>query len=569
MEETGMAYDLLVKNGRIVDGSGMPAFVGDVAVRHGKIVEVGKLSGQATRTIDAAGLVVAPGFIDNHCHYDAQVLWDPLCSFSCYHGATTVIFGNCSLGLAPVQPADRERVAGMLSYVEAIPMDVLQAGVSWRWTSFPEYMQVVEQCLGVNAGMLIPHSAVRYYAMSEASQEDQRPATPDQLATMQRLIREGLEAGALGLSITRNRGHFDLEGRRIAGACAPDDELFAVTDVLQQVGTGVIQCGGGTNPEIETRLMSRISAACGRRLMYNTILQNVRAPERWKQHLTVVEETCQAGHRALPLCSPNPIKQRFTMHNCQVFRGMPHWHPILLATDAEKLRAYSDPVVRRQLRADIEGPLGPEGVFSKRWDLMVVEAPQLPQHQGLKGKSIAEIAAAQGQDVLDTFLDLAVAENLDTVFVLGEINVDPEAVATLLTSPYTIVGLSDGGAHVQFDSGVGFSTRLLGYWVREQQILSLEEAVRQLTFVSASAFGIYDRGLIRPGMAADLTIFDADTVQPLPEDIVHDFPNNGWRIRERAQGIAYTVVNGTVLIEHGEHTGALPGRIHRNALYAV
>ena len=563
-----MAYDLLVKNGRIVDGSGMPAFMGDVAVRHGTIVEVGKLSGPATRTIDAAGLVVAPGFIDNHCHYDAQILWDPLCSFSCYHGATTVIFGNCSLGLAPVKSADRERVAGMLSYVEAIPMDVLQVGVPWRWTSFPEYMQAVEQRLGVNAGMLIPHSAVRYYAMGEASQEDQRPATADQVATMQRLVREGLEAGALGLSITRNRGHFDLEGRRIAGACAPETELFAVTDVLRQVGTGVIQCGGGTNPEIDNRLMSRISAACGRRVMYNTILQSARAPERWKQHLAVVEETCKAGNQAFPLCSPNPIKQRFTMHNCQVFRGMPHWHPLLLASDDEKLRAYSDPSVRQQLRDDIAAPLGPEGVFSRRWDLMVVEEPQLPQHQALQGKNIAQIATAQGKEALDAFLDLAVAENLDTVFVLSEINVDPEAVATLLTSPYTIVGLSDGGAHVQFDSGVGFSTRLLGYWVREQQILSLEEAVRQITFVSASAFGIYDRGLVRPGMAADLTIFDAATVQPLPEDIVHDFPNNGWRIRERAQGIAYTVVNGTVLIEHGEHTGALPGRIHRNALYA-
>ena len=341
-----------------------------------------------------------------------------------------------------------------------------------------------------------------------------------------------------------------------------------MTDVLRQVGTGVIQCGGGTNPEIDNRLMSRISAACGRRVMYNTILQSARAPERWKQHLAVVEETCKAGNQAFPLCSPNPIKQRFTMHNCQVFRGMPHWHPLLLASDDEKLRAYSDPSVRQQLRDDIAAPLGPEGVFSRRWDLMVVEEPQLPQHQALKGKNIAQIATAQGKEALDAFLDLAVAENLDTVFVLSEINVDPEAVATLLTSPYTIVGLSDGGAHVQFDSGVGFSTRLLGYWVREQQILSLEEAVRQITFVSASAFGIYDRGLVRPGMAADLTIFDAATVQPLPEDIVHDFPNNGWRIREHAQGIAYTVVNGTVLIEHGEHTGALPGRIHRNALYA-
>jgi N-acyl-D-aspartate/D-glutamate deacylase len=179
---------------------------------------------------------------------------------------------------------------------------------------------------------------------------------------------------------------------------------------------------------------------------------------------------------------------------------------------------------------------------------------------------MAQIAAAQGKDVLDAFLDLAVEENLDTVFVLGEINVDPAAVATLLTSPYTVVGLSDGGAHVQFDSGVSYSTTLLGYWVREQQIMSLEEAIRQLTFISASAFGIYDRGLLRPGLAADLTIFDANTVQPLPEDVVHDFPNGGWRIRERAQGIAYTVVNGTVLMEQGEHTGAFPGRVLRNAL---
>jgi N-acyl-D-aspartate/D-glutamate deacylase len=413
------------------------------------------------------------------------------------------------------------------------------------------------------------HSAVRYYAMGTASQEDQRPATADELATMQALIRDGLEAGALGLSITRNRNHFDLEGRRISAACAPEDELFAVTDVLRQVGTGVIQCGGGANPEIDNRLMSRLSAACGRRLMYNTILQSARSPERWKQHLAIVEETCKAGNRALPLCSPKPIKQRFTMRNCQVFRGMLHWHPILIAPDDEKLQSYRDAGVREKLRADLEAPPGPNAVFSKRWDLMVVDEPKLPKNQALKGKNMAQIAAQQGKDVLDAFLDLAVEENLDTVFVLGEINVDPDAVRTLLTSPYTVVGLSDGGAHVQFDSGVGYSTTLLGYWVREQQIMSLEEAIRQLTFVSASAFGIYDRGLIRPGLAADLTIFDADAVQPLPEDVVHDFPNNGWRLRERAQGIAYTVVNGQVLMEQGEHSGALPGRVLRNALVSA
>jgi N-acyl-D-aspartate/D-glutamate deacylase len=561
-----MALDLLVKNGRIIDGSGGPAFYGDVAVKNGKIVEVGKLSDTAKRTIHADGLVVSPGFIDNHCHYDAQVLWDPLCSFSCYHGSTTVIFGNCSLGLAPAKPEDRQRIAGMLSYVEAIPMDVLEAGVEWQWTTFPEYMATVQRRLGVNAGTLMPHSAVRYYAMGEASQEDQRAATPEQLATMQALIRDGLAAGALGLSITRNRGHFDLAGRRIAGACAPEDELFAVTDVLRQVGTGVIQCGGGTNPEIESRLISRLSSACGRRIMYNTILHSARAPERWKEHLQIVEETAKAGNRAFPLCSPNSIKQRFDLHNCQVFRGLTHWHPILISADEEKLRAYSDPAQRQKLREDLQAP-GATQTFSGRWDLMLVETPKLPKNTGLRGKSVAQIAAEQGKEPLDAFLDLGVEEQLDTVFVLTEINVDPEAVATLLSSPYTVVGLSDGGAHVQFDSGVSFSTRLLGYWVREKQIMPLEAAVHQITWHSASAFGIYDRGLVQPGMAADLAIWDAETIAPLPEDIVHDFPNHGWRMRELAQGIAYTVVNGDVLIENGAHTGAWPGRVLGNALY--
>ena len=561
-----MAFDLLIQKARIVDGSGGPSFYGDVAVKDGKIVEVGKLDGTAKRTINADGLVVSPGFIDNHCHYDAQVLWDPLCSFSCYHGSTTVIFGNCSLGLAPAKPEDRERIAGMLSYVEAIPMDVLNAAVDWRWTTFPEYMATVESRLGVNAGTLIPHSAVRYYAMGEASQEDGRAATPAQLEVMQAAIREGMQAGALGMSVTRNRGHYDLEGRRISGSCAPEDELFAVTGVLGELGTGVIQCGGGTNPEISHRLISRLSAHSGRRIMYNTILQSARDPERWKEHLAIVEETTKAGNRAFPMCSPNQIKQRFDMHNCQVFRGMEHWHPILISSPEEKLRAYSDPAMRQKLRQDIENQSPHSLLFSKRWDLMTIVEPKLPRNQSLKGKTVAQLAAELGKDPFDAFLDLAVEEELNTVFILTEINVEPEAVATLLSSPYTVVGLSDGGAHVQFDSGVGFSTRLLGYWVRERNIMPLEEAVHQITFNSASAFGIYDRGLIRPGMAADLAIWDADTIAPVEEDIVHDFPNNGWRIREQAEGIAYTVVNGEVLIDHGEHTGALPGRIVRNAL---
>jgi len=560
-----MAYDLLVKNGRIIDGSGRPAFNGDVAVARGKIVELGRLDGPARRVIEADGRVVAPGFVDNHCHYDAQVLWDPLCTFSSHHGATTVIIGNCSLALAPVKAHERQKLAGMLSYVEAIPMDVLEAGVPWTWETYPEYMTAIGQRLGVNVGTLVGHSAVRLYAMGADCSE--RPATDVELEAMRRVVREALEAGALGLSITRNMNHFDIAGTRIPAACAPESELFALADVLREAGTGVIQCGGGTNPELKDGLLSRLSQACGRTIMYNTLLEQARQPGRWQKHLAHVEATAKQGIRAIPLCNPGSVVNRFTMRNCQVFRSMPTWLPILQASDGEKLAAYRNPEIRAKLRSEVEAPLGPDSTFSKRWDLMIVEEPVLPKNRGLRGQHIAEIAKAQGKHPLDAFLDLAVEEDLATVFSLGEINMDTEAVAQILGSPYAVVGLSDGGAHVQFHSNVSNPTRLLGYWVREKGIMSLELAVRRLTFDSASAFGIYDRGLLQPGMAADLVIFDPDTVRPVPEDVVHDFPSNGWRMRELAEGIHYTVVNGEVLMEKGTHTGSYPGRVLHNARY--
>jgi N-acyl-D-amino-acid deacylase len=560
-----MAYDLLIKNGRIIDGSGRPAFHGDVGVAGGKIVALGRLDGAARRVIEADGRVVAPGFVDNHCHYDAQVLWDPLCTFSCHHGATTVIIGNCSLALAPVRTHEREKLAGMLSYVEAIPMDVLQAGVPWTWETFPEYMSAIGQRLGVNVGTLIGHSAVRLYAMGEACSE--RAATEAELDVMRRVVAEALQAGALGLSITRNMNHFDIAGTRIPAACAPESELFALADVLREAGAGVIQCGGGTNPELKDRLLSRIAQACGRPVMYNTLLEQARQPGRWRTHLAHVEETARQGIRAIPLCNPGSVVNRFTMKNCQVFRSMPTWLPILQSSDDDKLAAYRDPQTRAKLRAEVEAPLTPDSTFSKRWDLMIVEEPKLAKHRGLRGQSIDAIAKAQGKEPLDAFLDLAVEEQLETLFSLGEINMDTEAVAQILGSPYAVVGLSDGGAHVQFHSNVSNPTRLLGYWVREKGIMSLELAVRRLTFDSATAFGIYDRGLLQPGMAADLVVFDPDTVRPVPEDVVHDFPSDGWRMRELAEGIHYTVVNGEVLLEKGTHTGSHPGRVLHNAGY--
>jgi N-acyl-D-amino-acid deacylase len=563
-----MTYDILIKNGRIVDGSGGPSFRGDVGIKDGKIVEIGKLSGPATRTVDAEGLAVAPGFIDNHCHYDAQVTWDPLCSFSCDHGATTVIFGNCSLSLAPVKKSRKEqrRLSEFLSYVEAIPMEVLDT-LEFTWETFPEYLDEMDKHLGVNIGNLIGHTAVRHYVMGEDCQK--RTASDDEIRQMQGLVRDGMKAGALGLSVSRNQGHFDPQGVHIPAIWADEKEMFALGDVLRELGTGLIQSGGGNGAEMKDALMSRLSEATGRTVVYNNLGQTMRRPGQWQAQMEQVDRTTAKGIRAFPMCTPNRITDYFQMRNTQTFRGMAVWHPICLSSPEEQIKAYADPEVRKALHDEaVEFKNGPAiGICSTWWDYMVLQTAVLEKNKQYENMTLGQIAKAQGKGIIDCFLDLAVEENLDTEWLHGENNVDDDAVAKILTYPNAVIGLSDGGAHVQFQSGFGFSTRLLSEWVREKQIMSLEQAVRRLTFESASIFGLYDRGLLRPGMVADIVIFDPDTVKPLPLEVLHDFPTGAKRIKEPAQGIRMTIVNGQVLLEDGKHSGNLPGRVLRNSYY--
>jgi N-acyl-D-amino-acid deacylase len=562
-----MTYDLLIRNGRIVDGSGMPAFRGDIAVKDGKIVEIGKINGAASRTIDADGLAVSPGFIDNHCHYDAQVTWDPLCTFSPQHGATTVIFGNCSLSLAPVRRGKEARMAEFLSYVEAIPMEVLST-VDVDWETMPQYMDKLDKSLGVNAGTLIGHTAVRFYVMGDDCQK--RAATDAEIRAMQDVVRDGMTHGALGFSASRQKGHYDPQGVPIPALWADENEIFAISDVLRDLGTGTIQVGGGVDSELSDGLMAKLAEATGRPVIYNSLSQTVRNPDKWKQHIARVEETARAGIRAYPMCSPNRVTQDFTMKNCQVFRGLPTWHPILLMSDEEKLRAYADPQVRDKLHAEAVAftvPVQSIGFSRTWWDYMTVNEPVLPKNKSLQFKTIGEIAKLQGKRVIDAFLDIVVEEKLQTRFLLAESNIDDEALRRILTYPNAFIGLGDGGAHVQFHGGYGYTTRLLGEWVREKQAMTLEQAVKRLTFESASLFGISDRGLLREGLAADIVLFDPGTVSPGPESVVHDFPAGGWRIKEPAIGIHMTIVNGQVLLEDGKHTGALPGRVLRNGWY--
>jgi N-acyl-D-amino-acid deacylase len=340
--------------------------------------------------------------------------------------------------------------------------------------------------------------------------------------------------------------------------------------VLREMGTGIIQSGGGRDAEMKDGLMARLSEASGRPVVYNNLGQSVRRPGEWQKHMDRVNETSAQGIRAYPLASPNTTTQIFNMSNTQVFRGSPTWHPILIASDEEKLRAYADPAVRQKLHEEmVEWKVEiPGNTISREWyNYIWVEAVKLDKNKGLVGKTLKQVAEMKGQRIIDAFLDLVVEEKLETTFMQAENNIDLEAMKAILNYPNALIGLSDGGAHVQYHGGYGFSTRLLGEWVREKQIMSLENAVRRLTFDSASTFGLYDRGLLRPGMVADITVFDAETVKPLPEYIVHDFPAGGWRFKEPAAGIYATFVNGQMLMKEGSHTGNLPGHVLRNSRY--
>ena len=365
-----MAYDLIIRNGKVIDGSGIPGFYGDVAISGNRIVEIGQVSGDARRVLDADGLVVAPGIIDNHTHYDAQVTWDPLCTFSCYHGATTVVIGNCSLALAPAHQEDREMLAGVLSHVEAIPLEAIRAGVTWSWETIPEYLNALDQRLGVNVASLIGHSAVRRYVMGEASQE--RHATDNEVAAMKAIVREGIEAGAVGVSFERNMRHFDWDGRLAPTNLAADAEIFAVAGVIDEVGRGVIQFGG------DRKLGAQVAKTSRCPVFYGNITQQAVAPDRWREQLAEAENMMRQGHRSYQFVMPRPGDLRYTLKTAQHFDALPTWKNVMLLPLEKRKEVFRDPEVRAKLHVEaVETPRDPNrvGEFTRRWDLQFVFRP--------------------------------------------------------------------------------------------------------------------------------------------------------------------------------------------------
>jgi N-acyl-D-amino-acid deacylase len=558
-----MAYDLIIRGGRVVDGSGLPSFVADVGVKDGRITEVGRLKDGATRTIDAAGLAVSPGFIDHHTHLDAQMLWDPYGTCEPQHGVTSVVMGNCALSLAPVRAGIEDEIVKSFIRVEAIPRIALEQGVKWNWHSYGEYLDNLEGKVGINVGGLVGHIAVRHHAMGEEAVE--RKATGTELQKMRGLVLDAMEGGALGMSTNRNDRHMREDGKPVASRLADDEEFFALADVLGDRNAGVIETILGRNKIEHFQWYHELAKRTQRPILWQSLQHRWAEPNLWREQLAAVEPIFKAGYQAYGLSHTVPLVRHFTLKDCQIFDEFPVWKNLLFLPVEVRKQAFADPETRKKLRADLASSAPTN--FHKRWDIPKVEKVVKPENRKYVGKTIEELGKMRNQDPLDAFLDLALEEDLGTIFWNANNGGDWNAMGEILRSPYVLIGTSDAGAHVLFGADFGYGTTLLGLWVRERRVMTLEQAIYKLTFHPASIFGLQGRGLLRPGYAADIAIFDPNTVHAEEPEWADDFPANSKRMVQRAVGMHYTIVNGTVINDHERMTGDLPGQVLRGPLY--
>jgi N-acyl-D-amino-acid deacylase len=558
-----MEYDLVVRGGRVVDGSGLPSYNADVAIKGGKIVELGRVKGSAVKTLDVTGLVVAAGFIDHHTHMDAQVLWDPYGTSEPQHGITSIIAGNCGLALAPVKNGDEDALVKSFVRVEAIPRFALEKGVPWGWHSYRDYLDNLEGRLGINMGGLAGHIAVRQYAMGEESVE--RQATPSEVQRMQQIVRECMEAGAFGFSTNRNERHMREDGKPVPSRLADIEELLTLCEPLGELNAGVIQSTLGQYTPKHFELYDQLARRTQRPVVGLVVVHRSNRPEQWKEQLNATATAFQKGYRTYRLCHTVPLVRHFDLKTTQLFDEFPTWKSLMFIDEGARKQAFADPETRHKLRVDLADPR--PTVFHRNWNIVRVEKAAKPKNQKYVGKTIADMAAMRGQDSLDAFLDLSLAENLETVFWNANSGGDATAMGQIMQSPYVLIGTSDAGAHVLFGANFGYATTLLGLWVREMNVLSLERAVHKLSFEVASVYCIEGRGLLRPGYAADLAIFDPDTINACEPEWANDYPAGTKRMIQRSVGMHYTVVNGRVVCEDGKVTGELPGKVLRSSAY--
>ena len=566
-----MPYDLVIKNGMVIDGSGLPRYRADVGVRHGRIVTLGRIRERAREVIDADGQVVAPGIVDGHTHMDAQVFWDPLGTSSCWHGVTTVVMGNCGFTLAPCAAADKHMVIRNLERAEDIPPAAMAAGIEWRWTTFPEFLDCLETLpKGINYSGYIGHSALRTYVMGERAFEE--PAGEKDLQAMERELRDAIRAGAMGFTTSRSPAHETLDGRPVASRAASWDEVRRLVSVMGDLNAGLFELAGeGVDRapgdpslrEYHVRLRD-LAVETGRPVTFG-VFSRREVPDIWRAYLALLEETAAAGGRMFAQVHSRSLSALLSFKTQLPFDRLPVWKELRALPLAEQQRRLRDPDLRRRLveasgARDSRRPVGTEARPADYDWLLVFDTVEGPH------RTVAEVARERGQHPAATMIDLALEKDLDLFFLQPVANEDQDAALELMRHPRCVTTFSDSGAHVSQLMDSSLQTHLLSHWVRTKRAFTLEQAVRMITLVPATLWGFADRGLIREGMAADLMVFDPDTIAAEMPEVVDDLPAGARRLIQRTRGIAATVVNGEVLLRDGKHTGALPGRLLRGPL---
>jgi N-acyl-D-aspartate/D-glutamate deacylase len=566
--------DLVIRGATVVDGTGAPARAGDVGVRDGRIVTVDGHE-SARRTIDADGLVVAPGFVDIHTHYDAQLLWDPTASPSPLHGVTTVIGGNCGFALAPLAPAGgatsgpdpaahADYLARLMARVEGIPLPALLAGVPWDWPTYDDYLGRFDGRIAVNAGFLAGHSVLRRIVMGERAVGG--AATADDVAAMARLLDACLAAGALGFSTSQASTHNDGDGQPVPSRAATTDEVVALAAVCAGRPGTQLECivqgclSGFTDAEVE--LMAAMSRRADRPINWNVLA--VRSGGNHEQQLAASARAAALGGRVVALTLPGGSPPRLSFLTGFALDGLPDWRPTLSLPVPERMAALADPAVRAHLRERAAAPEAGVLRTLAAWDRMVImESPATPY----EGRSVGDLAAADGRDPFDVLLDIVLADELRTGFQ-AQFPPEPDAAWTVRADvwrdPYTVIGGSDAGAHLDMMCGATYSTFLVGECVRDRALLSLEEAVHQLADVPARLYGLTGRGRIADGWCADVVVFDPARVGPGPLRTRDDLPGGASRLYADATGVEHVIVGGVEIARAGAFTGATPGTTLRS-----
>jgi N-acyl-D-aspartate/D-glutamate deacylase len=564
-------YDILIRNGTIVDGSGMPRFRGDVGIANGKIAAIGRLHENARETIDADGHIVSPGLIDAHTHMDAQVFWDPIGTCSCWHGITSVVMGNCGFSLAPCAEKDKLLVMRNLERAEDISPEAMEAGIKWSWETYPQYLDAVERTpKGINYAAYMGHSALRTYVMGERAFDSE--ANSEDISAMKREMRAAIRAGAIGFTTSRTRNHQTPDGKPVASRLATWDEVRQIVGVMGEEGAGVFEIAGedtGFDPARIKDYLGRLKALAvdtGVPVTYG-MFSSRRAPDYWRPFFKLADEASEAGGRMFIQVHSRSLNLVMSFETVTPFDRMPVWREIRKLPLAEQEAKMRDPEIRRAMvkatqenEARNHEAVGAEPRGCNFKYLYVMDQPNPPF------RSVQEIADESGKDPVECFIDLALEKNLKLFFLQPLANENQDHVLEMMKHPRSVVTFSDSGAHVSQIMDSSLQTHVLSHWVREKKELTLEQAIRMLTFVPASNWGLQGRGMLRPGMAADVIVFDAEKIAPMLPTLDHDLPAGARRLKQKATGLKTTIVNGQVLLKNNEHTGALPGQLLRGPL---